>query len=157
MSGYIGFGKRISTNLEYPTPSCALGNWYGDVAFSSTSLRDFTTIPSMGHACMAINPNTEYLSALDKLVPAWDFTDTGVLKAATNGQVSVFPVALRNNSPAYPNKEILFELDGVYRTPCETVIAEDKISFGGKDHLVIPDIFRTNYYSYFAIETEDTP
>lgn len=154
MSMYIGFGKRIATPEEYSHPGIILGNQVGDLNFATASLVDITNIGASPYNGLAITPENNYIYAVSGLSAGWIFADSGMVKKSTNDKITLQPCYLRSTEQANPNGKLLFELDGIYKILCDSVVAEDTITIGGDTYLVVPNIYRSNYYDYFAVKLE---
>jgi hypothetical protein len=84
----------------------------------------------------------------------WTWTNSGTIKKTTDSKVNLFPLYLRNIAQAAPLYEVLYELDGVFRCPNEGLVAEDTITIGGDTYLIVPNIYRSNFYDYMAVKLE---
>lgn len=155
-SCYLGGIKRISNSQQYPVPGFAIGTWYGNVNFSSTSLKSIFTV-SVGNSqfkSFGVSPNGDWLSASagSNLDDGQTFTNTGTLKANSDGSVSLFPCFLMDLT--YNPDILIGQLDGVYNCLCDSLSVEDIIQEDSVDHLVVQDVYRTSYSDYFAVALE---
>lgn len=152
-SCYLGFGKRVSTEIENPYPLFVCGNHAGDVNFAHGSLVGIG-MPYAGSNRMlspfpnGVETNPTYLRHHEGTWPSQAITKT------PNGLIPLYPVPVSHNYYGYPDVPYLFDLDGVFMCPCDELSVEDTISFGGKDYLVVQDVYRTGYQNYFCVRLD---
>jgi len=66
-----------------------------------------------------------------------------------DGSYTLFPLILQASSPG---KQVFGEFDGCYFVSGHNNAAENIITVGGADHLVVQNIFRTNRWNYWALK-----
>ena len=70
-----------------------------------------------------------------------------------DGSPILQPIVLCSSDEA-PNPDgvsLIGELEGCYALSGAGVATEDLVQIGGVDHLVVPNVFRTTRYDFFAV------
>jgi hypothetical protein len=148
---FFAAGAYDTLTGNYETPSMLLdpmGQWLrvtgsrqGNVQGQVGVLpyEGFDGFNSVREAAAATNPNNyPYFSMLSRVTRDFD----------ANGY-SLMPLTLVQQTPADQTFGIL---DGVYFAPGRFQTAENIIDINGVDHLVIPNVFRSGFTDFIAME-----
>lgn len=71
------------------------------------------------------------------------------LRDNIDGSYTVLPLILHSDAPS---RQVLGEIDGCYFVSGFNNAAENIVTIGGTDHLVVQNIFRTNRWNYWALK-----
>ena len=125
LSGYDANNVHNRHQLRYRNPS---GVWIG------------ATMKSY---------NANY-SPIGYIWPYWGMTD---MRPNLDGSYPLFPVVLHEDfQHTFVAGQVDGELAGVFATTGFGAAAEDIITVGRKDFLLLPNVFRTSKENYFALE-----
>jgi hypothetical protein len=73
------------------------------------------------------------------------------LRENVDGSYSLFPLILNTDTPG---RQVFGEMDGCYYVSGHNNAAENVVTIGGVDHLVVQNIFRTARYNYWALKLQ---
>jgi hypothetical protein len=127
------------------------------LCFPDNQWRNFTNF--------TVGSGNSYSWQNDRCVTPWNASaDTFVASSLRDGISRLrqnfggsYPLtkATLQSEAAEPGRAVLGVLDGCYHVPGISNSAENIITAGGKDHLVVQNVFRTdNHLGYWALELE---
>lgn len=156
-SSYLGAGIRYAAPSTYNTPNLVMGGHRGaekvtsqDSKHKSFSLHRNSS--SDTGIFFGVDSSGDYFNTdTVDLIPARQFSNSGVLKKTTGDQVLLLPVFL--NELTDPERTIL-QLDGVYLCPCTGIQSEDILEIGGDDYFVFQNVFRSEYDDFTVVKME---
>jgi hypothetical protein len=153
-SGYVGKFFPFAIPSQYPYPLVVGGMLTGVPA---TRFSD--TTHSMYHKGNRANLKMRFVDGTwktPKAVP-WSERDSGMTNDPMGGLVwtlrdtgdaySLVPVVLVDDSP-----NVYGALDGIYHVSGFNNAVENTFSIGGKDYVVLQDVYRTGFNDYYALE-----
>jgi len=158
---YLGFGRRFGNPSDYPYPIMVDGSYYGNFNYASQNdghrgIIDMFMSDS-DYKFMHYSPggnwwggSTQYQFTLPRIQPRTNFSDNGTIGPTTTGRVLMLPtyICQRNSDECY------CDLDGVYTVVATGIQAEDTIKKAGVEAICFPNIWRTSYYDYVAIDAQ---
>jgi len=172
---YLGFIKPYATPSQYPYPLLVGGSMTGQDGLNySVTMPDHrhfvdpggSNLNNPNTACMLRGPSGAWLPfqnfyyssieyLYDGVCQVWpkNYYYLGNLREAPDGTYVLTPVVLtqKNNNTNY---NIFGELDGVYHVSGFNNAAENLITVGGVNHLVVQNVFRTSVRDYWALRLE---
>lgn len=119
------------------------GDWFG-VSSAATGMATTVGLHPEGPG------STVWPGSYNGVLGAMDFVSAA--GPAFDGELPLFPITLLQLSPVEQTFGIL---DGAYRTAGFNNAAENIITAGGVDHLVIQNVFRTGVGDYWAMALEN--
>ena len=156
---YLGGYRRYSTPEQLPVPLIMIGNSY----VVSDKISDTTLLGISGLNNRAIfffkHSTKEKLSITDHIW-LWPVSSTNIWNnnyslPLTSSILGAFVMPMYIMYDPYntvQNYEVYGELDGVYIVVNKDVRAEDIVTFDSKNHIVVPNIYRTTQYDYLIME-----
>ena len=111
-------------------------------ALGMALLKTGETKEAIGAGLMATNLRPNDLLAWTGLSQMWPHSWGNNARECPDGSYPLLPFILSG----------LGEMDGCYAVPGFNNAAENIISVGGIDHLVVQDVFRTGYSDYWALK-----
>lgn len=157
VSGYVGFGLRLSSPSDYPDPIIALGSHYGTGNYTDTGTTHsfIIDVVNAGRHLLYINPlglykgsntpsgeGTRLLPKLDESLESTAYTRT------TNNKVMRWPVY--GYSLEYD--WLLWELDGCYYCPDDAINSDSIIEEGSDEYRVFQNVHRNSYSDFMCVE-----
>lgn len=169
---YLGFIRPYATPGQYPYPLLAGGSMTGqrgrNYSVTSPNHRHFTDPGEDGQnnantACMLRSAsgawlpfqNSYYTSAesrYDGPRPVWpsNYGTLANLREAPDGTYVLMPIVLTQYNAA-ADHDLFGELDGCFWVSGFNNAAENLITVGGVDHLVVQNVYRTGVRDYWAL------
>lgn len=171
-AAYLGFILPYATPGQYPYPLLVGGSMTGKQGLSysliSTNHRHFVDPGDQNSyssytACMLRSVSggwmafqnfyygSQELLFYDGSRFVWPMIYSGLdkIREADNGTYVLTPVVLMEK-----NSNIFGELDGIYHVSGFNNAAENLITVGGVDHLVVQNVYRTSVRDYWALRLE---
>lgn len=168
---YLGFFLPFASPSQYPYPLAiggsfinSAGNTEGHYAGASgatcafwTALSNSTSISSMmsrlpgGSWYSVANSSSEGAQNSFGMFP-YNQADNVYMRDAVDGSAILTPIEIHQSSTSPVSHHRLGELDGVYHVSGFSQSAENIITIGGDDHLVVPNIFRSGVEDFAAIK-----
>ncbi|MEJ5169753.1 MAG: hypothetical protein WHU10_02095 [Fimbriimonadales bacterium] len=171
-AAHLGFVLPYATPGQYPYPLLVGGSMTGqrgrNYSVTSPNHRHFVDPGEDGQnnantACMLRGPsgawlpfqNVAYSSSeyrYDGPRPVWptNYTYLGNLREAPDGTYVLSPIVLTQNNSG-TDHDLFGELEGVYHVSGFNNAAENLITVGGVDHLVVQNVYRTSVRDYWAL------
>jgi len=169
---YLGFIRPWATPGQYPYPLLVGGAMTGqrgrNYSVTSPNHRHFTdpgedTQNNANTACMLRGPSGAWLPFQNSYTssaevrydgprPLWP-TNYGALsnlREAPNGRYVLMPIVLTQYN-AVADHDLFGELDGCYWVSGFNNAAENIVTVGGIDHLVVQNVYRTSVRDYWAL------
>ena len=162
-SMYAGFYLPYATPTEFPYPIAVLGS-HEDATTQRWSHANFSVggffDPSDGNAYLRhidgtwlnISNYTESngRNAMDTTC-VWPYTVDLYIRENADGSYSLLSTIIHSS---HGGGNVYGELEGVFYTSGYGLEANDVVSIGGVDYLVVPSVYRTTRMSYAAIRLE---
>ena len=168
-AGYAGFFLPYTTPGEYPYPLFIGGETTTPVAYTSTAAT-FTHFidQSFGSgantaAYRRVDGVWQNLDGSNTNASMWPFASVGgarnwlqAMQTVAVGEYVLFPCIIiqRANASAPLDAEVLGELDGIFALTGFNNAAENVVTVGAVDHLVVQNIFRTGREHYWALRED---
>ena len=171
-AAHLGFVLPYATPGQYPYPLLVGGSMTGQRARNYSvpppTPRHFVDPGEDGQnnantACMLRGPsgawlpfqNVAYSSSeyrYDGPRPVWptNYTYLGNLREAPDGTYVLSPIVLTQYNSG-TDHDLFGELEGVYHVSGFNNAAENLITVGGVDHLVVQNVYRTSVRDYWAL------
>jgi hypothetical protein len=171
-AAHLGFVLPYATPGQYPYPLLVGGSMTGqrgrNYSVTSPNHRHFVDPGEDGQnnantACMLRGPsgawlpfqNVAYSSSeyrYDGPRPVWptNYTYLGNLREAPDGTYVLSPIVLTHHNSG-TDHDLFGELEGVYHVSGFNNAAENLITVGGVDHLVVQNVYRTSVRDYWAL------
>ena len=164
-TAYLGAGIRITHDYKsYPHPLLCGGCIYDNNNINNTasyhhvSYSNTTDIYNKYNYLCAINNTFQHLHGSYnhiRVFPLLTDTDTPIIEDPTGNLVLFDILYIWEKVNSEPIWYALFKLDGVKKIYYENLSPEDVIiDEDGKEYLVFPNIYRTNWRNYFVILKE---
>lgn len=166
-AAYLGFYLPYASPAQYPYPLCVGGSFVGnslltEPRWSGTGGRSSNFWTALN------NTGTESTGSLFTRMPGgywyskfngvgegmfpYNQTDITQMRQALDDDAVLTPVEIQQKTTtptAYHNR--LGELDGVFHVSGFGQAAEDVVTIGGDDYLIIPNVYRSGVSDYAAI------
>lgn len=175
-AAYLGFIKPYATPGQYPYPLLVGGSMTGqrgrNYSVTSPNHRHFVdpgedVQNNANTACMLRSPSGAWLPfqnnyysgtveyRYDGLRPVWptNYGYLGNVREAPDGTYVLFPIVLTQNNSS-SDHDLFGELDGCYWVSGFNNAAENLITVGGVNHLVVQNVYRTTVRDYWALRLE---
>lgn len=136
---YLGLFLPYATPAQYPYPLVVGGSYRGSYRWSYTySYRNHLPKSTSGNSGAYYAPTGVWTSTPEMWPGSW----AAYARECPDGSYPLLPFVLAG----------LGELDGCYAVPGYGNAVENIISVGGVDHLVVQDVWRTEYKDYWALK-----
>lgn len=174
-AAYLGFIKPYALPNQYPYPLLIGGSATGErgrsYSITNPNHRHFVdpgehSQNNANTACMLRNPagvwkafqNVYYSSGeppYNSPRQVWPtiYNNLGIVREAPDGSYPLLPIVLTEYASSM-DMNLFGELDGCYWVSGFNNAAENLISIGGVDHLVVQNVYRTTVRDYWALRLE---
>ena len=145
-SFYAGVGFRFGLPEDYKYPFFVCGTSRINYNYADTSTyHQYFLYPLRA---IIVRPDDSYANEGNiKVLPRQDYLGLNA-DVVSNPNKILYPCMVHDVNNDY----LLYELEDVYCLLTNDVQAEDVVQIGADEYLTFPNIFRTEYWEYFAVK-----
>jgi hypothetical protein len=161
---YLGFYLPFATPNQYPYPLAVGGSFVGNTLnpeprYSGTGTQysmPFTALHGgggVGTMFMRLPGGSWYTTAnqVDRGMFPYNQPDISAMRQALDDSAVLTAIEIQHFTSS-TNKNRLGEIDGLYHVSGFGLSAEDIITVGADDYLVVPNVYRSDAASYVAVK-----
>lgn len=165
-AAYLGTADTFIDPTSYPSPLVVGGSIVRQLSYASTD--------ATNHSCFVMPGNTSWSHTAhlllrmpsggwNRFTTNYEYTDYGVvhpfyvgsqwvngmnnLTANLDGSLPAYPITLATYGP----RDVVAQLAGIYAVPGATLTAEQRLTLGPIDHLVVNNTWRTGNGDYYTV------